>query len=283
MTFLEAKRLAEESLAPAIPIGESQAIAMELCLFVSGLDKKDREGQRGYLFQESATALLNNLLNRIVQGEPLQYVLEESWFGGLRLKVTPAVLIPRPETEELVEWVISHCKFPLKDLQIVDAGTGSGCIALALKKRLRKSTVTALDISAEALAIALENATESDLQVNFIQADILDRTQVDRWPFADIIVSNPPYIQQEERMDMDNRVVEYEPALALFVSQEDPLCHYRALGEILAIKGKEEAQLFCEMNAQLASQTEAIFQEQGFKTEIKNDMQGKPRMIRVYR
>ena len=283
MTFNEARRHSEEKLLSVLGEGEAQAMAMELCLFVSKLERQDRAGQQQFQLDDAKTATLSNYLERIIQGEPLQYVLEEAWFSGLRLTVSPAVLIPRPETEELVEWVISHCRFPVEKMQIVDAGTGSGCIAIALKKRIRKAQVTGVDISREALAIAQKNANELGYDVQFKEADILDRASFSAWPGFDILISNPPYIQESERTEMESRVAEQEPALALFVSNEDPLSHYRALGELLIQKGNREAQLFCEMNARLAKQTEELFQQMGLQTEIRKDMQDKPRMIRVYR
>lgn len=283
MTFNEARRHSEEKLLSVLGEGEAQAMAMELCLFVSKLERQDRVGQQQFQLDDAKTETLSNYLERIIQGEPLQYVLEEAWFSELRLTVSPAVLIPRPETEELVEWVISHCRFPVEKMQIVDAGTGSGCIAIALKKRIRKAQVTGVDISREALAIAQKNANELGYDVQFKEADILDRSAFAAWPGFDILISNPPYIQEFERTEMESRVAEQEPALALFVSNEDPLCHYRALGELLIQKGNREAQLFCEMNARLAKQTEELFQQMGLQTEIRRDLQDKPRMIRVYR
>lgn len=283
MNFQEARKLTEEKLLPVLGEGEANAIAWELCLFVSKLERHDRYGQKRFQFDNVKLKTLSSFTDQILQGNPMQYVLGEAWFSGLRLIVSPAVLIPRPETEELVEWVISYCRFPVENLQIVDAGTGSGCIAIALKKRIRKAEVIGIDISREALEIAEKNAHDLSIDVLFREADILDRSAFSTWPSFDILISNPPYVQLAERSAMELRVAAHEPALALFVSDEDPLCHYNALGELLIVKGNVGAQLFCEMNAQLAEQTEALFQRRGLKTEIKKDMQGKSRMIRVYR
>lgn len=283
MTFHEARKWASQQLLVAVTESEAAAMAMELCLFVSKLERQDLTGQDRCTLGETNLTELNYLLGRIVQGEPLQYVLGEAWFSGLRLAVTPAVLIPRSETEELVEWVISHCKFPVDSIQIVDAGTGSGCIAIALKKRIRKAQVTGIDMSQEALALAKKNAHALGFEIHFTTGNILDRSLFEAWPFFDILISNPPYIPNKDKAEMEPRVVDQEPAIALFVPDEDPLCFYRALGELLLLKGKDEAQLFCEMNAGLASETASLFQQMGLQTEIKMDMQGLPRMIRIRR
>lgn len=283
MTLAEARANTLQYLLSVTEPGEAQAMAMELVLHVASIDKKDWTHQQNKLLDEDKKINLSQLTLRVAQGEPLQYVTEEAWFFGLRLTVTPAVLIPRPETEELVDWVISHCQFPIEELPILEIGTGSGCIALALQKRLRKATVTAVECCEEALAVAEKNAKDLGFHPQFIKGDLFDTDQWKEWPTFSLLVSNPPYIPLSEKQTMEKRVTDHEPLLALFVTNEDPLKYYRALGELLLERGKEDAQLFCEMNARLAQETATLFNLMGLQTEIKLDMQGKERMIRAWR
>lgn len=282
MTLAAARAHALQDLMQTIEAGEAQAMALELVLHVAGIDKKDWAQKQYTLLSEEAIYKLDQLVKRIVKGEPLQYVTGEAWFLGLRLAVTPAVLIPRPETEELVDWVISHCQFPIEKLPILELGTGSGCIALALQKRLRKATVTAIEFSEEALTVAKKNAKETGIQPVFLQGDLFEEHQWAHWPEFSMLISNPPYIPLVEKPAMENRVTAHEPGSALFVPNEDPLCYYRSLGKLLLTKGLPGAQLFCEMNAQLAKETARLLNGMGLHTEIKLDMQGKERMIRAW-
>lgn len=283
MTLAAARAHALQDLLKTIEVGEAQAMALELVLHVAAIDKKDWGRKLHTLLNQESIIKLDQMVQRIVKGEPLQYVTEEAWFLGLRLTVTPAVLIPRPETEELVDWVISHCQFPIEKLPILEIGTGSGCIAIALQKRLRKARVTAIEYSGEALTVATRNAEEVGIHPVFLQGDLFDEHQWATWPEFSMLISNPPYIPLEEKTAMENRVIAHEPALALFVSNEDPLCYYRSLGKLLLSKGLPGAQLFCELNAKLAEDTSRLLKGMGLQTEIKLDMQGKQRMIRAWR
>lgn len=283
MNLAAARAHATQELMRTIETGEAQAMALELVLHLAGIDKKDWIRLQHSLLNEETINRLDQLVQRIKKGEPLQYVTGEAWFLGLRLTVTPAVLIPRPETEELVDWVISHCQFPIEKLPILEIGTGSGCIAIALQKRLRKATVTAIEFSEEALTVATKNAEETGIHPVFLKGDLFDEHQWATWPEFSMLISNPPYIPLEEKPTLENRVIAHEPALALFVSNEDPLCYYRSLGKLLLSKGLPRAQLFCELNAKLAEDTARLLKGLGLHTEIKLDMQGKQRMIRAWR
>ena len=150
---------------------------------------------------------LRSYTERIMQHEPVQYVLNESWFCGLKFYVDKNVLIPRPETEELVEWIITNCKFPVDELKILDIGTGSGCIPISLKRRLKKAEVWSCDISAEALAVAKQNAATLGTEVNFILLDFLNVQQRNQLPSFDIIVSNPPYVPEKDSEEMKANVL----------------------------------------------------------------------------
>lgn len=283
MTLAEARIFATQQLLPTTALGEAQAMAMELVLHVAGIDKKDWTQQLNKTLSQENNKKLIQLTQRVAVGEPLQYVTGEAWFFGLKLHVTPAVLIPRPETEELVDWVISHCQFPIEELPILEIGTGSGCIALALQKRLRKATVTAIEYSRQALEVAEKNARELGYHPRFMKGDLFDISQWKEWPTFSMLISNPPYIPFVEKDLMEKRVKDYEPSLALFVPNEDPLKYYRYLGKLLLERGKPGAQLFCELNARLARETAELFQSMGLHTTLKLDMQGKERMLSAWR
>lgn len=201
---------------------------------------------------------------------PIQYVFEHTEWMGLDLRVTPDTLIPRPETAELVEWIKEKSNHQ-QPLRVVDIGTGSGCIAIALKRDCPLWDVTGVDISADALAIAQENAIRNQVQVNWKNLDILS----ENLDFIDIIVSNPPYICQKEKADMNARVLDYEPHSALFVPDTDPLLFYRRIAEMKAAR-----QLFFEINEAYGQEVCDMLQNLGYQhTTLKRDIYGKERMV----
>ncbi|MBO5013459.1 MAG: peptide chain release factor N(5)-glutamine methyltransferase [Paludibacteraceae bacterium] len=211
------------------------------------------------------------ILQKLRAHEPIQYVFGHTEWMGLDLRVTPATLIPRPETAELVEWVL-HVADKNKPLRVLDIGTGSGCIAIALKKAAPNWQVTGLDISHEALDVAKENAERNNVTIHWQQADILSLCSL---PMVDIIVSNPPYICEKEKVDMQARVLDYEPARALFVPDNDPLLFYR---KIASLKGAPI--LFFEINEAYGEQVCSMLRTIGYtNVELKKDMYGKTRMV----
>jgi len=215
--------------------------------------------------------------------EPVQYVLNETWFSGLKLYVDKSVLIPRPETEELVEWIIDGCRFPIDKLSILDIGSGSGCIAIALKRRLGKAEVWSCDISSDALQVAKKNAASLSVDVNFIELDFLSVEQRATLPLFDIIVSNPPYVAMQESNNMRPNVLDYEPSTALFVPDDDPLVFYRAIADFGKTHLKKSGSIFIELNEGLGKKTTEIFRAQEYLVELKPDMQQKDRMIKAIR
>lgn len=222
---------------------------------------------------EQQKHLLQNDLDRLCAGEPFQYVLGYTEFCGLKLNVDENVLIPRQETSELIEWI---ARSEEKVGKILDVGTGSGCIALALKKQYPEAEVWAVDKSAGALQVASKNADETALFVNFKQADML--TGLCELPTDfDLVVSNPPYIMPSEKVDMPEDVLNFEPHMALFAPEEDPLVYYRAVAEFAF---KCSAAVYFEINPLLSSQTCDMLLDLGFsEIEIKKDISKKPRMI----
>lgn len=217
-----------------------------------------------------------HILEELKTGKPLQYIFSETLFYGLTFRVNPAVLIPRPETEELVDWILDvvqgdHPK------HILDIGTGSGCIAISLKNKLRATVVSALDVSKAALAVAAENAALNNLDVHFIAADILNYEGQERY---DLIVSNPPYIKEDERAEMHLNVLEHEPHLALFVTNEAPLVFYEAIADFALAHLTTNGRLFFEINEYLGQETAGMLKAKGYHSiALKQDMQGKDRMI----
>lgn len=233
------------------------------------------------------TQKLLSILNDLQIGKPIQHILAEAHFYGLVFNVNENVLIPRPETEELIEWIISVCStrssvkssaLP-KKLSILDIGTGSGCIPVTLKKYLPDAMVSTLDISPEAIAVAKQNARQIGVEINFTEADILNFKSEEKF---DIIVSNPPYIRDLEKSDMHNNVLVYEPHLALFVSDENPLLFYKAIADFAKTNLKPNGQLFFEINEHLGIETIEMLTDKGFvNLELRQDMQGKDRMVRA--
>ena len=219
------------------------------------------------------------ILQKLRAHVPIQYIFGHTEWMGLDLRVTPATLIPRPETAELVEWVLQMGDRD-KQLKVLDIGTGSGCIALALKKAAPNWDVTGLDISEDALKVAKENAGRNNAEVHWLQADILSpHCPVASSPHHihfDIIVSNPPYICNCEKKDMDARVLDYEPHSALFVPDTDPLLFYRQIASLAT----SPAMLFFEINEAYGSEVCEMMMEMGYTDiQLKNDMYGKPRMV----
>lgn len=227
---------------------------------------------------------LDAALQQLLQHTPVQYVLGEAWFCKMLFKVNDLVLIPRPETEELVNWLLYDYKnqatFPAS-VSILDIGTGSGCIAIALKKNLPTITITAIDFSEGAITIAKENALTNNVQINCIQLDFLNEQLWATLPCFDIVVSNPPYIPISEKEQLDKNVIAYEPHSALFVPDSTPLLFY----EKIALFGKSNLKMggcmYVEVHENYASQTAVLFAGYQYEVEIKKDIFEKDRMLRL--
>ncbi|GAA4213623.1 peptide chain release factor N(5)-glutamine methyltransferase [Pedobacter jeongneungensis] len=224
---------------------------------------------------------LLSILNDLQIGKPIQHILEEAHFYGLVFKVNENVLIPRPETEELVEWIISVCssRTNVDDFKILDIGTGSGCIPVTLKKYLPNTRISTLDISPEAIEVAKQNALQVGVEIDFITANILTFQYEEKF---DVIVSNPPYIRDLEKGEMRDNVLLHEPHLALFVRDENPLIFYKAIADFAKTNLKPKGQLYFEINEYLGEETIEMLKDKDFvNIELRKDMQGKDRMIRA--
>lgn len=231
--------------------------------------------------------LLAEITQRLLTGEPVQYVLGEAEFGGRTFHVEPGVLIPRPETYELCQWIMEERrgkKEEGRNTSILDIGTGSGCIACTLAAELADAEVTAWDISDDALRIATENAKRTNVHVSFEKVDVLNTSLLNRERPAtglDIIVSNPPYICNKERATMERNVLEHEPELALFVPDDDPLLFYRTIARFAAKALNPGRALYFEINPLYVSEMQQMLSEEGFShTEIRNDQFGKQRFTK---
>ena len=226
---------------------------------------------------------LSGFLAQLATGKPLQYILGHTEFYGLSFKVNPSVLIPRPETEELVEWVLNSC-LPKTPIKILDIGTGSGCIAISLKKNLPNANICAIDISAEALKTAKENAELNNVEVNFIESDILNLTHNSQLAThkLDLIISNPPYVTPTDKDLMHTNVTDFEPHTALFVPQDDPLLFYKAIANLAAKNLVKGGLLFFEINESYGNDSVEMLKSKRFKgIELRKDMRGRDRMIKA--
>jgi len=215
---------------------------------------------------------------RLLKHEPIQHILGETEFFSLNLKVTRDVLIPRPETEELVQWILDDISEKIKPLKIMELGTGSGCIVISLAKNLPKSEISAIDNSKKALEIAKINAEQNKVSVNFFQQDILKLESLPE--NLDVIVSNPPYVRELEQKEMHRNVLDYEPKAALYVKDDNPLIFYEKITKLAKNSLRAGGKLYFEINQYLASGTEKILQDNGFQTELRKDIFGNFRMLK---
>ena len=241
--------------------------------------------QPEYTISKEEEQPLFEALSRLKLEEPIQYILGETEFFGLVFKVNQNTLIPRPETEELVQWIIEDYKDNLEQIKILDIGTGTGCIPISLAKNLPKAKVKALDISTKALEVAKQNAELNAVEVDFIEQNILEtcHTELDSASQKfDVIVSNPPYVRELEKAEMKGNVLKHEPELALFVDNTNPLIFYKAITEFATHSLKAGGTLYFEINQYLGSEMIQLLEDFNFKgIELKKDMFGNNRMIKA--
>lgn len=270
---------------------ESGNIADWVFESIANNKRLDRVADKKKQFDNPTLQQLETALHELLQHKPVQYVLGEAWFYKMKLKVNEHVLIPRPETEELVEWVvweIRNKKSEIRDkkveeLTILDIGTGSGCIAIALKKELPDAGIVAIDVSEEALDVAKQNAEDQNVRIDLIRSDFLNEGSWASLPSFDIIVSNPPYIPENEKNKLAKNVVEHEPHLALFVNDNDPFIFYRKIAAFAVKHLNEKGKIFVEVHEAYAKEVQQIFAGRDFTTEIRKDIFDRERMIKVYR
>ena len=230
--------------------------------------------------EEEVLLKFNDAQNRLFRHEPIQYILGETEFFGLNFKVDENVLIPRPETEELVQWILDDLtERDNNHLEILEIGTGTGCIPVSLARNLKNAAISAIDVSENALNIAKQNAKLNHVEIDFILKDILTTDFLD--DKFDVIVSNPPYVRELEKKEMHRNVLENEPHLALYVKDEDPLIFYKKIGSLAKLALRQSGSLYFEINQYLAEETVTMLQELGFKTEVRKDIFGNDRMLKA--
>lgn len=318
MILKEFKIVFTEELSSIYPKSEIDTFFFFLMEEYLGLQRVDLIIKPDFIISEENQILLNKATERLKKEEPIQYILGKTEFYGLPFLVNENTLIPRPETEELVEWILSEVKekkqkvneinssltFSLKSLTLLDIGTGTGCIPISLKKNLPNATISAIDVSKEALKTAEENAKLNSVEINFIETDILNignlndiasktKQSVNQNEITllktprndvkfDIIVSNPPYVRELEKVEIQNNVLENEPHLALFVSDENPLIFYDKIADLAKKHLTKNGLLFFEINQYLGKETVKMLKEKGFKNiELKKDFVENDRMIKA--
>lgn len=276
MTLKEFRDYLYQTLSSLYDDDEIVGIYTRLLKHLFGMSRAEAALQPTLNLNENQIAFALDAIARLAHFEPVQYVLGYTDFCDLRLEVTPSVLIPRPETEELVAWIAeNHLIHPPK--KILDIGTGSGCIALVLKKIWPKAQVTGLDLSEQALECARENARETGLEINFIQGDVFNWKQNQKY---DLIVSNPPYVKWEEKRWMRENVLNYEPHLALFVTDENPLIFYERIVQLAKKQLHKGGYLYFEINEKYGEAICKLFKINKFQSvEMRCDMYGKQRFV----
>lgn len=271
-----------KSLQALYPLDEAKSVAKYFVSEFLNLSNTDILIRQSDFISEDSLAILNSQENRLLAGEPVQYVTGKSYFYGLELFVDKNVLIPRQETEILVDSIIKRFGNS-KNLNILDIGTGSGCIAISLKKFLPQAQIWALDISEKALSVCLDNAKKNEVEINTFLYDILGNAKFPLGAKFDIIVSNPPYVLESEKQLMHNNVTGYEPAGALYVTDNDPLIFYRQISVFAAEHLRNNGELYFEINEKFAEQVSEITTENGFKSNIIiEDLNKKQRFIHSF-
>ena len=273
---------------------EIESFFFILTEYLHNLKRIDVALNPDFEISDAAIEKWNAILAQLQQEKPIQYITREAWFYGLRFEVNENTLIPRPETEELVEWIIESQKSKGKSqkFEILDIGTGTGCIPISLKANLPHVNVSAIDVSEKALEVARRNAVSNKVEINFIQTNILeveDLSQLQTPNFQlptsfDIIVSNPPYVRNLEKEEIKKNVLDYEPHLALFVEDTDALLFYRKIAQLALKNLAPNGLLFFEINQYLGKETVELLKNLGLKNiELKKDIYGNDRMVKSTR
>ena len=261
---------------------EAATIAAMVMEFVTGKSKMDRWLQKNEPLSIENLKSLEKYSKELLTGKPVQYVLGEAWFAGLCLTVNEHTLIPRPETEELVNlcanWAAAN-KIQDAPLQILEVGTGSGCIAIALQQKMPAAIITAIDMSAKAIEVATINAAKYNAPIQFKTLDFLDESNWPELGSFDIIISNPPYIADIEKESMAGHVLNFEPHMALFVKDNDPLIFYSAIAKFGNKYLHKDGAVFVEINQALGIQTQDVFEQNNYTTLLKKDLFENDRMI----
>jgi len=294
MTVDEARKRIVDSINTRYEADEAKNIAELLLEHVTSLPLTKRIIKRTESLSPKQEGVLLESISRLQNHEPIQYIINESWFAGMKFYVDKNVLIPRPETEELVAWAVSDWKLKKEKseirspksenriLRFLDIGTGSGCIAIAIKTKLPQIEMWACDVSDEALNVSRLNADSLHATVDFLPLDFLDEKQRQQLPRVDVIVSNPPYVPRQDKNEMKKNVIEYEPATALFVPDSDPVIFYNAIADFGNEKLNKGGAIYVEIHEALGERVKNLYEAKGYKSlELKQDLQGKDRMVKA--
>ena len=270
-----------DALSGIYPPSEALSLAKMLLVEVFDFSTLELYGGKDKEISGKRRDVLDEMIRRLKKNEPIQYIIGVESFCGLTFEVNPSVLIPRPETQELVGWIAGDCEGK-EACRILDIGTGSGCIPVSLAHRLPKAEVESWDISEDALQVARRNAERNGVEVLFLQKDVL-KASPDEARY-DVIVSNPPYIAEKEKVDMEANVLDWEPSIALFVPDEDPLLFYRKIAQLGCSMLKEGGALYFEINRAYGQETIQMLEAMGYKEiELRKDSWGNDRMMKAER
>ncbi len=280
MTLKEIQEKYHTTLSNIYSYGEAYAITNIVLEEITCTQKNEIFINANKNIDNNKEQILESVLNRLCNYEPVQYILGFAWFYNLKFKVTNAVLIPRPETEELVFEAIQFLKNS-NGKKVLDIGTGSGCIPISIKKNVPTAAISALDVSEEALLIAKENANTNNTAIDFYCLDFLAENNYEKFERLDLIISNPPYIPHTEILD--NNVANFEPHLALFVPENDVLIFYKKILSFAENHLEKDGKIILEVHENLAKECSLLFSKNNYEVEIKLDMQGKERMLIINR
>jgi release factor glutamine methyltransferase len=296
MKLGEAEKLISKELAAIYDADEAANISLLVVEDCTGSSRNRIVPEKEFELTTDQEKKIHQHIERLLTYEPIQYIMQKTWFYGMELFVDKNVLIPRPETEELVDWIVKDVRASgkevfiknfneadvTKQLKILDIGTGSGCIALALKKTMPKAEVWGCDVSEEALNVARRNGADLNIRVDFQGLDFLDEIQHKLLPTVDIIVSNPPYIPLAEKEQMNMNVTAHEPHTALFVPDDDALTFYKTIVQFAKKRLYGEGSIYLEIHENLGEVVVNLFRDAGYtNVELRKDMQGKNRMIKT--
>jgi len=298
MTLKKFKLYFSDKLSEIYPQTEIDSFFFILIEELLGLQRIDTVLKPDFIIENEILNNLKNIISRLKKEEPIQYILGKTAFYGLPFLVDKNTLIPRPETEELVEWILKEIqelriKIQKESLSILDIGTGTGCIPISLAKNLKNETISAIDVSSNALKIAKQNASLNNVTIDFFELDILQAENLNKLSVSaqskthsinkyDIIVSNPPYVRELEKVEIKNNVLNNEPHLALFVDNENPLIFYKKIADLAKSHLTKNGLLFFEINQYLSNETVTMLKEKEFTNiELKKDLFGNDRMIQA--
>jgi release factor glutamine methyltransferase len=294
MTLDEARKKIVDDISEGYEGNDAKNIAELLLEYVTKLPLTERIIKKSESLSVKQENLLIESITRLRSHEPIQYITNECWFAGMKFYVDQNVLIPRPETDELVDWIVADLKVAIgnrnkaipksekRKLKIIDVGTGSGCIAIALKTKLPETEMWGCDVSDEALNVARINADALLAAVDFVPLNFLESEQRKQLPRIDVIISNPPYVPERDKSEMKRNVIEYEPPVALFVPNNDPLIFYDAIADFGNENLHKGVSIYVEIHEDLGDKVENLFRSKDYTSiELKKDLQGKDRMIRA--